>query len=174
MKESHRLAEAIRVAATSGKGLAEALTCVGDSAVAAQEALDKLARVFNKVFGDEHRKFEVIEPVALTVKDRHGMYSTRSSIGGEQFTPSGAYVGKRGSMIFVFKPLLLCDYAVMEMEESKALRLLQGFNAYVHTILSRVYDKYGETVQETVRQQEEERRVRENTALLANPDYASW
>lgn len=141
----------------------------------AAAAFERLARVFNKVFGDEHVHFELAEPASLTAKDRHGKYSARAFIGGEKFVPSSAYVGKRGHLIFVFKPATpAADFAHVEMDEDKAIRLLAEFRGYINAILSRVYDRHGESVQETVRAHEEERRIRENTALLANPDYASW
>lgn len=57
-------------------------------------------------------------------------FSKKGHIGGEEFTPATAYVGKRGHIICVFKPAAPEDYATMEMPLEECFGYLTGFQRH--------------------------------------------
>lgn len=71
--------------------------------------------------------FMLGEPAQLTVKRRDGGYAKKSHIGSEEFKFANAYMGKKGQIIFVFKPKGVADYEFAELNENDAKRMLMGF-----------------------------------------------
>lgn len=57
-----------------------------------------------------------------------GSYAKVGHIGGEEFIPSEAYVGKKGKILVKFKPTSVASYVVMEMPADEALTKLEGFD----------------------------------------------
>ena len=75
--------------------------------------------------------FMLGEPMSITIKKRDGGYSKIPQIGGEKFIPSGAYNGKRGTIIFTFRPVHATEFVEMEMDEKIASLRLVGFATYI-------------------------------------------
>jgi hypothetical protein len=84
--------------------------------------------------------FMLAEPATLTVKTKNGNYSKRPHIGGEDFRATGCYLGKRGALIFVFKPIFVSDYDLMEMSEQDTVKKLAGFQEYIKQACAGGYD----------------------------------
>lgn len=73
------------------------------------------------------QSFSLGEPTQLTVSRKGGQFTKKPHIGGEEFAFVRAYMGKRGSLIFVFKPRGVADYEFAEFAEADAKRSLLGF-----------------------------------------------
>lgn len=89
--------------------------------------------------------FMLASPESLTVKRPNGTYSKKAHIGSEDFKPQGVYLGKRGKLIFVFKPVMVADYTEMEMDETQAKEKLMGFKDWCKDNLAQVQAKIAET-----------------------------
>jgi ribosomal protein S12 len=94
-------------------------------------ALDKLAASMTEAMNKCEETFMLSAPATLTVRKANGGYSKVAHVGMEDFQPVSAYVGKRGKMIFVFKPVMVADYLEMEMDEQQAFANLSGFKDYL-------------------------------------------
>lgn len=127
--------------------------------------------------------FMLTEPATLTTsRGNHGVptysrlttsrgnhevptYSRVSHIGGESFTPVRAYWGKKGEMIYVFRPMEMANYVEMELPESR-LKLLSGFTDYLKNIGG---DLFKEMQEMKLKSSEANERAR----LLENKQYAA-
>lgn len=67
-------------------------------------------------------------PESLTVTTEGRGYSKLPHLGGEEFIPDTAYLGKRGKVIVCFKPRDAAAYSTMEMPIEEALVKLDGFS----------------------------------------------
>lgn len=91
----------------------------------------KVIFAINKLFKDSARHFELIAPASLTVKNRKGEYKKASFIGGEELIPVSCYKGKKGTMIYVFKPKDASDHAFIEIGDELTKTVFAGFPAYL-------------------------------------------
>ena len=89
--------------------------------------------------------FMLASPESLTVKRPNGTYAKKAHIGSEDFKPISAYIGKRGKLIFVFKPVMVSDYVEMEADEHQAKEKLMGFKDWCREHIAAVNDKIAET-----------------------------
>ncbi len=80
--------------------------------------------------------FMLGEPRQLTCKRANGSFIRRSHIGGEEFAFDSIYVGKKGALIFVFKPSRAADYQAVEMFEKDAIECLSGFKVAMSDAMS--------------------------------------
>jgi hypothetical protein len=67
-------------------------------------------------------------PEVLTCCRVNGTYHKVSHVGGEDFKPVEAYIGKRKRMLIKFQPLQAAEYAHMEMFVDDALAHMHGFD----------------------------------------------
>ena len=74
------------------------------------------------------------EPLYLAVRRKDGGFSKQAHIGGEDFIPSGSYVGKKGTLIFKFVSKDVANYVEMEIGEEQAYKSLSGLREYIHDI----------------------------------------
>lgn len=95
-------------------------------------SLDSVADQITEYFASSTQtRLMLNEPHQLTVKKANGQYSKKAHIGGEEFIPLRAYLGKRGQIIYVFRPADAADYAELEVTEKEANELLDGFVAFM-------------------------------------------
>lgn len=94
-------------------------------------ALDALATRMTEAMKACTETFMLSSPIALTVRKANGAFSKMPHVGMEDFQPASAYIGKRGKMIFVFKPVMVAEYVEMEMDEQQAFANLNGFKDYL-------------------------------------------
>lgn len=91
----------------------------------------------SSVIDSEARFFEMNQPCkAVTVKTRGEHYKIVPLIGGETFTLTSLYMGKRDGLIFRFKPNYPCNYGSMEMNALDARNYLDDFGNFIDQILA--------------------------------------
>lgn len=116
------------------------------------------------------------EPLNLTVKKAGKPgdgYSKKAHTGGEEFQPVRCYVGKRGALVYVFKPLAVAEYLEMEMLEAQAKKSLSGFELWLKGVL----DPELERARREAQQAASVRAEREKLATHAEKygeEFASW
>lgn len=93
--------------------------------------LDDVADHITKHFLESPTKLMLNQPTKLTVKRATGQFSQKPHIGGEEFVPTRAYVGKRGQLIFTMRPADAADYVEAEFSEKQANELFDDFVAYM-------------------------------------------
>ena len=101
------------------------------------QEMDSFLYALAEKFADSKETFLLSGPATLTVKkgeDSASGYSKVPHIGGEDFKPVSAYMGKRGNPIFIFKPVMASGYSFMEMSEKDARAQLVGFKEYLSEI----------------------------------------
>jgi hypothetical protein len=94
-----------------------------------EEEFGEVLVELNKKFKASKETFMLTAPMVLTVKRPKG-YSKSNHIGSEDFKPLRAYMGKKGKIIIVFRPVMTADYEEMEMEEAQAKQHLMGFEEF--------------------------------------------
>ena len=109
-----------------------------------QSETDRIAEEYTAAFTASDETFMLGEPLTLTVLRDKG-YSKAPHVGSEDFKPVRAYMGKRGKMIFVFKPVMVTDYKEMEMDEAQAVKSLLGFQMFLNEHLKSVVERLKET-----------------------------
>jgi hypothetical protein len=95
-----------------------------------EELLKEELEAINDALASTGETFMLGSPETLTVKRPNGAFSKKAHIGSEDFKPVRAYLGKRGKIIFVFKPVMVADYDEMEMDENQAKEKLIGFKEW--------------------------------------------
>ena len=100
-----------------------------ESELQLEEEFGEVLKAVNKKFKASKETFMLTAPMVLTVKRPKG-YSKANHIGSEDFKPLRAYMGKKGKIIIVFRPVMTADYEEMEMEEAQAKQHLMGFDEY--------------------------------------------
>lgn len=122
-----------------------------------------------------HRQHQMLtEPLSLTVKKRDGSYSKRPHVGGEEFCPVKAYAGKRGKLIYVFKPLAAADYLEMEMDEAQAKRSLSGFKEWLDTVFDYELASQKKEAIKAVSLAAEREKLATRVDQYANLGFGSW
>lgn len=104
-----------------------------------QQEMDVFATQITKLLKETTETFMLGEPLTLTVLKDKG-YSKAAHVGGEDFIPESAYVGKRGKIIYVFKPVMATTYSRMEMDETQAEKSMVGFKEFMKENLSAVME----------------------------------
>lgn len=98
-----------------------------------EKALEQLAEEITQAFSGCSETFMLAAPMALTVKKMNGTFSKQAHVGSEDFRPVRAYLGKKGKFIYVFKPVMISEYAEMEMDETQAIANLIGMREWMGT-----------------------------------------
>ena len=79
--------------------------------------------------------FMLLSPMTLVVKRENGTYSKVAHVGCEDFLPTRCYWGRRGKLIFVFKPVMASDYVEMEIDEASARAYLIRFGDFLKELV---------------------------------------
>lgn len=119
------------------------------------------------------KTFSLAQPANLTVVLNGGQYSRRNHIGGEDFHIHEVYLGKRGDLIYKFRPNGASSYILMEMREQEAIKQLLGFGEFA----SKLYQD--ETLRELIEARDRASLDRERAQLATREEYkemgfASW
>jgi hypothetical protein len=93
--------------------------------------LELMADEVTAIMSTTSETFMLSAPMTLTVKKPNNAYSKAAHVGSEDFGPVRCYLGKRGKLIFVFKPIMVSDYLEMEMDEAQAKASLVGFKDFL-------------------------------------------
>lgn len=79
----------------------------------------------------EGQSFMLAEPRNLTILRKDGSVRKRGHIGGEEFAFVDAWVGKKGKLIYKFKPLAVADYEFVELMATEAQECMSGLKAAI-------------------------------------------
>ena len=123
--------------------------------------------------------FEINSPVSLPVETKAG-YRTRPFIGGESFIPKGAYVGRSGRVIYVFRPYIQStEFETIEVSSDKLDTVFPEFQKWLRLIDSELDEWDRKATQKRASEVEEEaHNAAQTQALLAakqkDDRYGSW
>jgi hypothetical protein len=121
-------------------------------------ALILMCEEISEALSKAEETFMLSSPMTLTVKKPNGSYSKVAHIGSEDFSPHSAYLGKKGKIIFVFKPVMVgTDYTHMEMEEQQAVASLMGFKEWLRENVGDTQAKLRDIRQESAKKAEQEK-----------------
>lgn len=84
---------------------------------------------YNSFDPEQLNSCTLLGPEQLTVEVTGRGYKKVAHMGGEDFIPNSAYVGKRGKIIVVFRPVGAASYQTMEMAADDAVSNLSAFEA---------------------------------------------
>lgn len=150
-------------------------------AVVEAESLDKVAEriseLIEKIVDPAKPRsavFMLTEQMVLTVKKPDGNYSKRAHIGGEEFIPLKAYAGKRGKLIYIFRPAYVAEYMAMEMDEDQARRSLTGFDEWVDENIHHELERELRAAQERKARDDERARLATREKDYADQGFGSW
>jgi len=107
---------------------------------AAPSEMEAIAAQITLAFDKAKETFMLGEPLTLTVLKDKG-YSKAPHVGSEDFAPHKAYVGKRGKLIYVFKPVMVASYHLMEMDETQAEKSLVGFKEFMKENMGQILEQ---------------------------------
>jgi hypothetical protein len=141
-----------------------------------REALEIYAKQLTDMIAASGRQvFKVNGPQSLPVKSRFGKYSTHGFVGDEQLVPMSAYVGKRRSIIYVFKTAFpLAEIAFVEVPSEKAGEALVGFKGWLESRMEMSDDEAMRNAKEERERAEREDRERTAREIANNPIFGSW
>jgi hypothetical protein len=136
-----------------------------------QTELAKLVEQYADAFKEAPSGFLVSAPQKLTTKT-NDQFSIKPFIGGEEFEPVRAYVGKKHGTIIVFKPRDPCDFHFLEVPEKQCREVFgAGFPVYMRTILADVMEAKEELAAQAKRQDELEANAEKMTQYA---EFGSW
>lgn len=137
-------------------------------------ALDELAQKVSKAMKESKETFMLSSPVFLTVKLHNGSYSKKAHVGMEDFKPVRAYIGKRGKMIFTFQPVMVADYAEMEVDETQAFSNLNGFKEYLNQALGASFATLRAEIQTALSNEAEKEKLADRYDTYKDIGFGSW
>lgn len=135
--------------------------------------LDLLAEEITAIFAATTETFMLSSPMALTVKKANGSYSKVAHVGSEDFEPVRTYLGKRGKLIFVFKPVMVSEYSEMEMDEASAKANLVGFKDFLKEFVGDIEYKTGQIRARLAAKQEADK-LADRHETYKNIGFGSW
>ncbi len=110
-------------------------------------------------------------PASLTVASEKG-FRKAQHMGMENFKLKGVYMGKRGSLVWQFKPEDVADYTTMEMTDSEAFKQLNGFKEAMNQVLSEESLAWLKNMKNQKVKEAEEAKL--ETARTSYADFGSW
>jgi hypothetical protein len=93
---------------------------------------------------------------------------------GEEFIAMGCYLGKRGKLIYTFKPVDVSNYVQMEMEEARAKKALSGFSDFLKSVVNYDLDRLKKAAQDKASIEAEREKLSEREEQYANMGFGSW
>lgn len=137
------------------------------------EALQDEIAAINAKLAVITETFMLASPETLTIKKANGTYSKKAHIGSEDFRPTSVYMGKRGKLIFVFKPVMVADYVEAELDETQAKEKLMGFKDWCKENLAEIQDSIAAMRTETALEHERAA-MAERADQYKDLGYGSW
>ena len=135
--------------------------------------LDLLAEDISRILGATTETFMLSSPVSLTVRRPNNTYSKVAHVGSEDFSPVRCYLGKRSKLIFVFKPIMVCDYSEMEMDEASAKANLVGFKEFLKQFVGDIEYKTGQ-VRAQIAAKKEAEKLADRHETYKDIGFGSW
>lgn len=119
----------------------------------------------------------LMEPLSLTVKKAGKPgdgYSKKAHTGGEEFQPIRCYAGKRGALIYVFRPLAVANYLEMEMPEAQAKTALSGFETWTKGVVDAELERTRKEAQQASALKAEREKLADRADQYADQGFGSW
>lgn len=119
----------------------------------------------------------LMEPLSLTVKKAGKPgdgYSKKAHTGGEEFQPIRCYAGKRGALIYVFRPLAVANYLEMEMPEAQAKTALSGFETWIKGVVDAELERTRKEAQQASALKAEREKLADRADQYADQGFGSW
>lgn len=119
----------------------------------------------------------LMEPLSLTVKKAGKPgdgYSKKAHTGGEEFQPIRCYAGKRGALIYVFRPLAVAGYLEMEMPEAQAKTALSGFETWIKGVVDAELERTRKEAQQASALKAEREKLADRADQYADQGFGSW
>jgi hypothetical protein len=137
-----------------------------------QTELAKLVAQYAAAFKETPKTFMVGAPQKLTTAIEGQGYKIKAFIGGEEFEPVRAYVGKKHGTIIVFKPKDPSEFETIEVPE-KSCRTVFGaqFPIYMKEVLADVLEAKEELTAQAKRAAEIEANAE---AMESYQEFGSW
>jgi hypothetical protein len=135
--------------------------------------LELLAEEITSAIKATTETFMLSSPMALTVKKPNGGYSKVAHVGSEDFQPARAYLGKRGKLIFVFTPVMVSEYAEMEMDEASAKANLVGFKDFLKESVGSIEAKVAQ-IKVNLAAKQETAKMADRAETYKNIGFGSW
>jgi hypothetical protein len=136
-----------------------------------EEELAKLVGQYESAFSETPGSFMLTAPGKHTTKNGKE-FKIRPFIGGEEFTPVRAYVGKKKGTIIVFKPTYPCDFEFLEIPEKQCKSAFgAAFPIYMHEVLKDVMAAKEEIAAQARKAEEIERNA---AAAESYQEFGSW
>jgi hypothetical protein len=135
--------------------------------------LDLLAEEITSIFASTTETFMLSSPMALTVKKPNGGYSKVAHVGSEDFQPVRTYLGKRGKLIFVFKPVMVSEYSEMEMDEASAKANLVGLKDFLEEFVGDIEAKTAQ-IRAQLAAKQEQAKLADRHETYKDIGFGSW
>lgn len=135
--------------------------------------LDLLAEEITAIFSATTETFMLSSPMALTVKKPNGGYSKVAHVGSEDFQPVRTYLGKRGKLIFVFKPVMVSEYSEMEMDESSARANLVGLKDFLKEYVGDIESRAAQ-IRAQLAAKQEQAKLADRHETYKDIGFGSW
>lgn len=135
--------------------------------------LELLAEEITTVFAATTETFMLSSPMALTVKRPNNTYAKVAHVGSEDFQPVRTYLGKRGKLIFVFKPVMVSEYSEMEMDEASAKANLMGFKDFLYEFVGDINYKTGQ-IRARLSAKQEQAKLADRHETYKDIGFGSW
>lgn len=174
-KESAEMLEELeKVKMEKIKGLAMTMVVVDEEAVAVSPQ-EELAVQMAAHYASNTTTFMLVEPVSVTIKKSDGKFGKRAMIGGETFRPVDCYVGKRKSLIHVFKPLQASDYATAELSHEDAKKLFgHTFTEFIKAVDGGKFEEMNREANKLARDEEERIKNAGKAEQYSDLGFGSW
>lgn len=99
----------------------------GEPVTTSPENNDIISAINTAIKGKPEQVFQIVGPIATSIKLPTGDYKTHKFKGGEELLFRGVRVGKRDEFIFEFEPLDAQEFNQVEFGEKKVFAPLIGF-----------------------------------------------
>lgn len=135
--------------------------------------LELMAEEITAIFAATTETFMLSSPMTLTVKKPNGGYSKVAHVGSEDFQPVRAYLGKRGKLIFAFKPVMVSEYSEMEMDEESCKAHLVGFKDFLREFVGDIDYKTGQ-IRARLAAKKEAEKLADRHETYKDIGFGSW
>jgi hypothetical protein len=141
------------------------------------DELNKLAKEITGFFTQNSVNVDLNQSKTLTVKLRSGGFRKTAHIGGERFTLTGAYAGKRDGIILIARPIAPVEYLQVELPLEEAATLFDTFKTIEDVMMN--YGQIRQIIQGSggapAKPAEPKRSAEELRVLrMAIPEYGTW
>jgi hypothetical protein len=133
--------------------------------------LADLVAQYGDAFAQSPQAFSLTAPMKLITK-KGKEYRNTAFIGGEDFRPSSAYIGKKGQTLIMLRPTDPSDFEYLEVPEKQCAKVFgAGFTTYLRETLKDVLEQKEELAAQASRQNEIARNA---GAMKLYEGFGSW